>query len=51
MARTTIPAGSRKALEAVAPGYLSPNEIVQLRLDRYRFVPVATVPGSREPMI
>lgn len=26
-----------EALEAVAPGYLSPNEIVQLRLDRFRY--------------
>ncbi len=31
------PGWQPKALEAVAPGYLSPNEMVQLRLDRFRY--------------
>jgi uncharacterized protein YbjT (DUF2867 family) len=31
------PGWQPKALEAVAPGYLSPAEIPQLRFDRYRF--------------
>ncbi len=32
-----FPGWQPKALEAVAPGYLSPAEIPQLRFDRYRF--------------
>jgi hypothetical protein len=31
------------------PGYLSPAEIPQLRLDRFRFVPVAEQLAARRP--